>query len=305
MEMPDLTQKGKGPAPAGINGFAYGVARSIRRTLKQIRRRWRVAGLTREARAILVSYPKAGRTWLRYIIGNYLNEANGLGITVDLNTIFELVPNRDLDRRRGLPAYRFAGSLGIPLVAVTHESYAQVRRPNLPILLMVRDPRDLMVSAYYHHTRHKHRFEGSMAAFLRDPDLGIDDLIRYMNGFADGIDHHRHLVLSYEDLSADPHTHAARVMEFLGLTLDHAALDRAIAASRFEAMRESEMQKGIPGHDYDKSDVNSLRVRKGVVGGYAEELSADDIAFITARCMEKLKPRAVALLERTGFPSHL
>ena len=52
---------------------------------------------------------------------------------------------------------------------------------------MIRDPRDVIVSAYFAETRHKHRFSGGMSTFLQDYKLGNSALVRYLNGWADAL----------------------------------------------------------------------------------------------------------------------
>jgi hypothetical protein len=297
------TRAKAGAAPAsGILGRIADAAWQTARRLRRAGRAWQLEALAAKADALLASYPKAGRTWLRTIVANYINEHFALGVEVDLHTVFHIVPNRDLNPERGLRAWRYADRPEIPLVTVTHESYKRAWPQKLPIIHIVRDPRDLMVSAYFHHTRHKHRFDGTPSELVHHPHLGINDFIAYSNGFAEGLIRHRHIVVSYEGLSLDPRRTAGAVLSFLGLEVRDDGLERALAASSFEAMRDAELSTGIPGHEYDRGDSDSLRMRRGIVGGYSETLSPADIAFIEGRCREYLTPGAKTLLKGTGFP---
>jgi alcohol sulfotransferase len=271
------------------------VIRQSLRATRQALIRARLAAAAGGATAFLASYPKSGRTWLRFILANYLNETAGLGVSVDLHTMFAVVPNFDYDPVRGLPAFHFKGRAQMPLVPVTHYPYSRFLFRGRPIVFMIRDPRDVMVSSYFHATRHKHRFKGDIAGFLRDQGLGLPHLIRYLNGWADGIAQHRHLVLSYERLSADPEAATAEVLTFLDYPIDNAALRRAVKASRFETMREREMTEGIPAHEYDRGDEESRRMRRGKVGGFADYLQPADLAAIEAGCTSGLNPAAKAL----------
>lgn len=272
------------------------------------RRTWnRVRLLSAAGRAdgFLASYPKSGRTWFRFILANYLDFAGDLGVGVNLHSMFAVVPNFDFDPVRGVRAFRFAERRpGIPLILVSHHPYRRLLFRGQPVIFMVRDPRDVMVSAYFHATRHKHRFAGDMASFLRDPRQGLPSLVRYLNAWAEGLRRHRHVVLSYERLSADPEAAAAQALTFLGCAVDAGAVRRAVEASRFEAMREREIEGGIPAHDYDRGDQESLRMRRGKVGGFADYLQADEVAFVEDRCAATLTPRAKALLAPTGFRLH-
>jgi alcohol sulfotransferase len=61
-------------------------------------------------------------------------------------------------------------------------------------------------------------------------------------------------------------------------------------------MRSKERQTGIPGHRYDLNDEESLRMRRGKPGGYADYLSETDIARVIQRCRSELTPMARQLL---------
>ena len=62
-------------------------------------------------------------------------------------------------------------------------------------------------------------------------------------------------------------------LEFLGQPVDEVALAKdAVEQARFSKMQKTEKKTGIPGHDYDRSDEDSLRVRKGKVGGFSDTL---------------------------------
>lgn len=247
--------------------------------------------------AVLASYPKSGRTWFRFILSSYLGRACDLGFTPDLHSMFRVMPNFDMDPVRGLPAFAFAGHRPrVPLIAVSHLPYARRRFRSFPTVLMVRDPRDVMVSAYFHATRHKHRFHGGIAEFLGDPGQGVPALTAYLNGWASGLDARRHVVVSYEDLTRDPRAETARVLDFLGIAVNPALVAEAVEAARFGNMRELEQTAGLPGHDYDRADSESLRMRRGKVGGFADYLTPDQVALIDRACARDLTDKARAIL---------
>jgi alcohol sulfotransferase len=269
-------------------------------------RRWtsqqiRYPKLAATTDAVLASYPKSGRTWFRFILSNYFAEVNRLDAAIDLHTTFSVVPNLDLDPQRGLPAFKYEHLRPtLPKIAVSHLPYSSRLFQAKPVIFMVRDPRDVLVSSYFHATRHKHRFSGPIGVFLANPEQGALHLIRYLNGWAEGLPQHPHFILSYEALSAEPEQMTASVLSFLKLKPDAAAIRRAVEFSRFEAMREIEKSDGIPGHEYDRSDNESLRMRKGVAGGYTDYLSSREIAWIEKVCDAELSAAAKLLLSNTG-----
>ena len=63
----------------------------------------------------------------------------------------------------------------------------------------------------------------------------------------------------------------------------------------------SEKKTGIPGHEYDRSDEDSLRVRKGKVGGFADTLSEAEAERILQICRDTMVPEAKALMQRSGI----
>ncbi|MBA4490064.1 sulfotransferase domain-containing protein [Paracoccus sp. S1E-3] len=250
--------------------------------------------------AVLASYPKSGRTWFRFILSSYLVRLFGLNPALDLYSTFTVMPNFDLDPERGLPAFGFADHKPpVPLIAVSHRPYSRLWFRQRPIIYMLRDPRDVLVSSYFHATRQKHRFSGDIDAFLNDPAQGIAALTGYLNGWAAGLRHNPHIVLSYEKLSQDPISETARVLDFLGVEVRPDLLADAVEAARFQNMQKLELSKGLPGHDYDRSDGESLRMRKGQVGGYVDYLSPAQIALIDAACDRRLNAEARALLAQT------
>ena len=198
--------------------------------------------------AILASYPKSGRTWFRFILSSYLVSLFGLDPALDLHSTFTVMPNFDLDPARGLPAFGFADHLPpVPLIAVSHRPYSRLWFHQRPIVYMLRDPRDVLVSSYFHATRQKHRFSGDIDAFLNDPAQGVAGLTDYLNGWAAGLKHSPHIVLSYEKLSQDPISETARVLTFLGLEVKPNLLAAAVEAARFQNMQKLELSKGLPG----------------------------------------------------------
>src|SRR3546814_13073365 len=84
----------------------------------------------------------------------------------------------------------------MPLVLISHRRHDAALFADRPIILLIRDPRDIMVSAYFHATRHKRRFGGTIGAFMRDRRHGLPALIRGWNGWANGPLRPQHLLLN-------------------------------------------------------------------------------------------------------------
>jgi alcohol sulfotransferase len=273
-----------------------------KRLWRRVKKRIRLFSHSSAADCFLISYPKSGRTWFRFILSHYFSNAAGLNVDVNLHNMFSVLPNFDLDTVRGVPAFGFATHQPkIPFIPVSHLGYRRSLFLSRPVIFMIRDPRDVIVSAYFHATRHKHRFQGSMSDFIMDREQGLPALVRYLNNWSDGLRRRSHIILSYEDLSLDAESETAKILTFLGCEINSSALKKAVEAGRFGAMQEREISEGLPAHDYDRTDSESLRMRRGQAGGYGDYLNAEQISDIEKFCSQALTAEGKMLVAKTGM----
>ncbi|MEP7182983.1 MAG: sulfotransferase domain-containing protein [Betaproteobacteria bacterium] len=235
----------------------------------------------READVYVLSYPKAGRTWLRALVGKALVDRYRL-------PEMQLLDTPALTRAAGLPVAMF-----------DHDGSAMVERvrwQDMPtdrgsyrgkrVLLMGRDVRDILVSAYFQATRRIGVFDGPISAFIRDDAFGVEKILAFYR-----IWHANRQVpvafefVRYEDLHHDSTGTLARVLAFLGADVPPAALPAAVDYCRFENLRRAEAEDRF-GTDILRSardgDPEAFKVRKGKVGNFTEYLAPVDIAFIDA-----------------------
>jgi hypothetical protein len=236
----------------------------------------------READAFLLSFPKTGRTWLRVMI------AQLLAAHFDQPEI----ATRALEPR-------IEGGPGVPRIVVRHdgnphkatadeicphrEEYRGCR-----VMLLVRDPRDAIVSNYFQVTRRDHWYEGDLASYLRWPRGSIDSMLRYYEVWARNRSAAAAmLLLRYEDLRHDTPAELRRVAGFLGLRgVTDAVVTQAVEAGSFDAMRRREAARAAdasPLASGEAGDPESFKVRKGRVGGYRDYLTAGQVAWLDAR----------------------
>jgi Sulfotransferase domain len=247
----------------------------------------------------LCSYPKSGRTWMRFALAHYLRERLALDQELDLRELFRLLPNLDGDEDvsgKGVDRYAYADRADVPLIVSSHLPWDPALFGGRRVVLLVRNPADVMVSRFFHVTRQEQIWEGELPRFLRDPDVGLLPLVRYLNGWAPHAGGPDRLVLSYEELRADPAAGFARLLGHLGVAVDPPAVERALEAASIERMRASERQVVVAGYSYDVGDPEALRVRRAVVGGYRDYLAPDDLDYVVQTCARELTPAARALL---------
>jgi len=248
---------------------------------------------------MLCSFPRSGRSWLRFMLAHFFDERFALGVGVDFHTIFQIIPNRGGDARRGTPAYRFRERDDVPFVIADHAPYSAAFA-DAPVVFVIRSPLDVLVSAYFYHTRRTHRFAGDLAAFLRDRDLGAPALVAYLKSWEDRLGRPGVHALSYEQLHGDAPATLARVLTFLGIDAgaDDAHVLRTVDAARFANLREMELRSGgplDPSVQPEPGDPQALRAREGKIGGYRRHLGPAEERAVVDYCVRALGPRVQRL----------
>jgi alcohol sulfotransferase len=245
----------------------------------------------------LCSYPKSGRTWLRFILANYLNTVFDIGLKIDFHSLFALLPNDGYDSQRGLRAYGYFDQDDIPIIVSTHANYSP-EFTGCKIIFLIRGIYDVLVSNYFHQAQQLKDYQGNLSNFVRDEKVGLAHLIRYLNSWTENISQHPSLVLTYEDMQEDTLSVLKELPAFLGLPLEREALKQSIKNSSFKRMQNIERTQGIPGHRYNTHNPKARRVREGKVGGYSKYLNPSDVEYIKAKCEAELTSSSVQILSR-------
>ena len=258
----------------------------------------------------LCSFMKSGRTYLRFALAHYLEATFRLGVELDFEGMYQIVPNLSSHRTRGLDQFRFAEVPGLPVVVCAHDPYAPQPFGLAPVILLLRAPHDTLTSLYFHEAHHARVFGGTLAELLDPGDASARDATRewaaYASSWAAALPELEHLVITYERLLEDPGRELRRVLELLGLAPDATALATAIERSSFDQMRALELAgRLVPGETYDPRDDRARRVREGKVGGYARHMSPALAARVAARLDELLTDEAKALLQAHGIDHHV
>lgn len=248
----------------------------------------------------LCSYPKSGRTWLRFILANYFNQIFDLGLVVDLHSMYMLLPNFGNEPGRGLDTYRYSNQDDIPLIVSSHSVYID-DFSSADTIFMLRNIYDVIVSYYFHRTAQQQEYKGDLKSYIRDSNLGIHHLIRYLNSWSEHLPRHRAFILTYYEMRDDTEDVVSRLLSFLGCKVDTEALKVAIEASSFQRMKQIELQKGISGHNYDPHNVNARRVRAGKIKGYSEYLDSSDMEYIRAQCEADFTLATKRILQLCGL----
>jgi hypothetical protein len=221
----------------------------------------------------VVSWPKTGRTWLRVLMGKALANITGDPESKILDT-YALSRSADCDTvmfSHGGPFHLFDPAHFEQL------KFNERRFSNKKIIFLTRDIRDTLVSSYFQESKRTGVFKGDIADFVRDPQLGARKIVRFYTMWHQNCDQVRGFApVSYESLHADPAAELDQLLEFLGLReIDFSLLENAVEYADFGNMRQLEISGTF--HDSmmrpgQKNDGESLKVRRGKVGGFVDYL---------------------------------
>jgi hypothetical protein len=216
---------------------------------------------------MLVSYPRSGNTWTRFLIANLAHPDEA----VTFANIERLIPDTSSISSRALKR------VPRPRIIKTHE-YFDHRYPK--VIYIVRDPRDVVLSYYdfqrkYRHISDAYPLERYVEDFVKGKLISAgwgtwgENVASWLStrGRNDNF-----LLLRYEDMLQNTRRELARVAAFLALASSDATIERAISASSAERMRQLEQQdedKWVATKKHRK-DIPFVRVAQS--GGWRKTL---------------------------------
>lgn len=242
----------------------------------------------RDGDVFVCSYPKCGRTWLRFMITRYQLRLRGLDADLTLKNLWRFSPNLKLTGRYGL----FASRVPEPLVRVfgTHSRHPGLFRQRRVIHLS-RDLRDVLVS-YFHHQRARQAYDGLLTGFVWEYGA-LAELIAYVDRWQRWLAAQppsTALCLRYEDLQTDSAGGLRAAITHMGLPVDEDLLREAAEFGSADNMRRLEKSHGTL--EFSTQDLaqnaEAFHVRRATVSGFRDELSEPDIRRINAEIVRRL-----------------
>jgi hypothetical protein len=262
----------------------------------------------------LASYPKSGNTWLRAFLANYLADSPA---PVDINTLPDFaygdMRSNYYAQVSGKPANQLSWQEINQLRPRVHQFLAQSRtglvfvkthsvltsisgvptitpEATFGAIYVARNPLDTAVSFAHHYGLTAE--EGVKALCFRElriepkeghiPQL-ISDWTTHVRSWlgAPGL---YLLVLRYEDMIASPQRSFGSVVEFLKLPKNRERLKRGIRHSSFRVLAEQERRASF----VERPRGADRFFRRGGVGGYRDELTAEHIRIMVAHHREMM-----------------
>jgi hypothetical protein len=254
----------------------------------------------------LVSYPKSGNTWTRFLLGNLMNT----DCRITFSNVERKVPDIYAASKNTLK------KTPRPRLIKSHECFdPRYRR----VVYIVRDPRDVALSAYHYDRKGRNIPDGfPVETYITSRFLKTDEyfgtwgehagswlvnsknlfhISRVKNGFlgtmgswgenvmswlgARGHDR-EFLLVRYEDLLADTHREMTRIAEFLRLDASAEKISKAVEFSSAENMKKLEIAENDQWVTTKKSRKDIPFVRAAKSGQWQEALPAVSVSEIEA-----------------------
>lgn len=221
----------------------------------------------------IVSYPKSGNTWVRFMLGNLLSQTDA----VTFSNLEQKVP--DIYQN---PA-RLLTRLARPRILKSHE-YLDPRYRK--VIYIVRDPRDVAVSYYHYLIKMRVIAEGYPIMDYIDRFIGgrldtfgswRDHVGGWIGARLGRIDF---LLVYYEAMLDNPGQELRKISAFLGHSANDEQIAAAVAMSSFERMRMLEQKEAGQWIAVESGRVDKPFVRKGQSGGWKTELPVEAVAKI-------------------------
>ena len=224
---------------------------------------------------IILSYPKSGRTWVRFMIDSYLCRMHRLQV----KNVFEAEKHADQPCRIEWTHLTAAMVLKRPYWQMGPWEVGQAAR--LPWLLLVRNFYSTMASAYFQARDRIGVFQGPPDAFLRSTRYGVIKLVTFYNLWDELKPRlERPQMFSYEALVADTRRVLEQILRSLELSVVAEWVDRVVAEATFGHMKRLSVTPAYAGTVLAPTDPATYKVRQGRGLGYRQLFCEEDLAYI-------------------------
>ncbi len=235
----------------------------------------------------LVSFPRSGNTWTRFLVCNLMNPDDPVDFAQLESRIPEIYDVTDR-KLRVFPR---------PRIIKSHECFDPRYKK---IIYIVRDPRDVLISYYEFQLKRRVisddcSLEEFVPRFMEseiEPKIGTwrDHVVSWT---ATRGGQKNFLLLRYEDMLADTHKVSTTIASFLGLDSNPERIARAVALSSADRMRKLEKEQSRQWKETKNTRQDKSFVRKAASGGWR--------ATLPERCVAQVESAWGEIMRSVGY----
>jgi hypothetical protein len=222
----------------------------------------------------LVSFPRSGNTWTRFLVCNLINPDNPVDFAQLESRIPEIYDVTDRDLR----------TFSRPRIIKSHECFDPRYKK---VIYIVRDPRDVALSYYEFQLKRKIisddcSLEDFLPRFMAseyEPKTGSwgDHVVSWL---ATRGKCRNFLLLRYEDMLKNTFEESAKIASFLDLDSSPERVARAVSLSSSDRMRKLETEQSRQWKETKKTRQDKPFVRTAAAGAWKSALPERCIAEI-------------------------
>ncbi|MCB0502448.1 MAG: sulfotransferase domain-containing protein [Bacteroidetes bacterium] len=218
----------------------------------------------------LVSYPKSGNTWVRFMLANVMTNGEA---EINFHTAVDHIPDIDVHKK-------IANHIQPPRILKSHQPYNS-KFSN--VVYIIRDPRDVYVSYYFYLQKKLKGDLKNINHFIKNIDTYGISWRDHVNSWMDKLDA-TDLIIRYEDLIHEPYENLKKMADFCHLNYDEELLRLSVERSSFDSMSKIEDSKGRPFTSKEDEKKASKFVRAGKIGDWKNHLDKDTQQYLENKC---------------------
>lgn len=235
----------------------------------------------------LVSYPKSGNTWLRYLLSKVLIEKLNKDRNANWFNLQEFIP--DVEVNRFIPLNEYYSDM--PRIIKSHSDY---NPKYLRVIYLIRNPLEVVESYYYYNLNNKKYNEED---FIKS-DIGINGWLKNVESWLRKPRQGQIIkIIRYDSLVNEPLETLRELNSIIGIHLDETVLTKIIRESDKSHMQEDEKKFNSDIKNFlrinfirDKDDKETFLKKFGpqIIESIKESKYSDRIEFVFEKEISQL-----------------
>jgi len=233
---------------------------------------WQVPN-PRDSDIYLISYPKSGNTWMRYLMA-YATWPEL--VDIDLVEMASYIPSFQLEHDTAMMIEPASPCNQLKhRIIKEHNAYDKLTQQNVKrAIYLVRDGRDAIVS-YWHFCNQRDQTVIPLSNFIEisaKPEHSFgswkDHVMGWTNAQLDA-----KLIIRYEDLLKNPGLWLRKSLEFAEIETSDSVIRQAVNRASFDSMKKLEQTKGFNLDQLKSVDF----IRQGKEGSWKDTFGVNDL----------------------------